>query len=79
MSDSSPEAQDASVLGKRTWDNGNEGNGSADSEPAAKKPAVEDEESDDDVGPMPMPAGAAPTATKKKKKGKNLSGFQSDM
>ncbi|PPQ65382.1 hypothetical protein CVT26_000007 [Gymnopilus dilepis] len=68
MSDSSPEAQDASVLGKRTWDNGNEGNGSADSEPATKKPAVEDEESDDDVGPMPMPAGAAPTTTKKKKK-----------
>ncbi|KAF8903137.1 hypothetical protein CPB84DRAFT_1774958 [Gymnopilus junonius] len=66
MSDSSPEAQDSSILGKRTWDNGNDPNGSEGHEPASKKAAIE-EDSDDDVGPMPLPANAS-VKTKKKKK-----------
>lgn len=67
MSDPSQEAQDVSVLGKRTWENGNDENGSEGPEPASKRSAVE-EDSDDDVGPMPLPASAS-TTTKKKKKG----------
>ncbi|KAF9046595.1 peptidyl-prolyl cis-trans isomerase [Panaeolus papilionaceus] len=59
-SDTSPEPQDASVLGKRARESA-----ANDSEHVSKKVEMEVDDSDDDVGPMPMPAAAA---VKKKKK-----------
>lgn len=67
MSDSE---HDASILGKRAR-NGPDAETSEDAEmnpPSAVQ--EDDDESDDDVGPMPMPEGAAEnTVTKKKRKG----------
>lgn len=67
MSDSE---HDASILGKRAR-NGPDGDIPEDAEmrlPSATQ--EDDDESDDDVGPMPMPEGAADNAvTKKKRKG----------
>ena len=67
MSDSE---HDASILGKRAR-NGPDADISEDAEmnpPSAIQ--EDDDESDDDVGPMPMPEGAADVAvTKKKRKG----------
>ena len=69
MSDSDSE-HDASVLGKRAR-NGPEADISEDADmrpPSAMQ--EDDDESDDDVGPMPMPEGAVDNAvTKKKRKG----------
>lgn len=66
MSDSE---HDASVLGKRAR-NGPEADIAEDADMNPPSTAQEDDESDDDVGPMPMPEDAAPnTATKKKRKG----------
>jgi peptidylprolyl isomerase domain and WD repeat-containing protein 1 len=65
MSDSE---HDASILGKRARD----GPGADISEDAEMKPAAtQDDESEDDVGPMPMPMpeGADNVVTKKKRKG----------
>jgi len=62
MSDSE---RDASVLGKRLRNGGDESrsNGSEDSRPEPKESIEEDD--DDDVGPMPMPV----DGVKKKRKG----------
>jgi peptidylprolyl isomerase domain and WD repeat-containing protein 1 len=66
MSDSE---QDASVLGKRAR-NGPENDTAEDADMDPPSAAQEDDESDDDVGPMPMPEGATSNAaTKKKRKG----------
>ena len=64
MSDSE---HDASILGKRARN----GPGADISEDTDMKPAAaqDDDESDDDVGPMPMPEGADNAVTKKKRKG----------
>ena len=64
MSDSE---HDASILGKRARN----GPGADTSEDAEMKPAApqDEDESDDDVGPMPMPEGADNAVTKKKRKG----------
>jgi peptidylprolyl isomerase domain and WD repeat-containing protein 1 len=62
MSDSSPDAPDVSVLGKR-------GRNETGNDPQASdiiNPTVEDDSDDDDVGPMPMPA-QAPAAKKKRR------------
>jgi peptidylprolyl isomerase domain and WD repeat-containing protein 1 len=67
MSDSE---HDASILGKRAR-NGPDAGISEDAE-MGPPPAIQedDDESEDDVGPMPMPEGAAENAvTKKKRKG----------
>lgn len=69
MSDTSTDAQDASVLGKRARNNANDENGPEPTQPASKKVTIEDDsDDDDDVGPMPLPAGA-PASMKKKRKG----------
>jgi peptidylprolyl isomerase domain and WD repeat-containing protein 1 len=67
MSDSEP---DASILGKRAR-NGPNADISEDAEMGPPSAIQEDDdESDDDVGPMPMPEGVADnTVTKKKRKG----------
>jgi len=66
MSDSE---QDASVLGKRAR-NGPGADIPEDTEMNPPSGPQDDEESDDDVGPMPMPEGAPENAgTKKKRKG----------
>ncbi|KAF9533146.1 hypothetical protein CPB83DRAFT_845916 [Crepidotus variabilis] len=67
MSDS--ETQDATVLGKRSRNNEKDVDQQmADAGPAAKKATVQDdEESDDDVGPMPMQAAGAGLTKKKRK------------
>lgn len=67
MSDSE---HDASILGKRAR-NGPDAVISEDAEMGPPSAIQEDDdESDDDVGPMPMPEGAAENAvTKKKRKG----------
>jgi peptidylprolyl isomerase domain and WD repeat-containing protein 1 len=66
MSDSE---QDASVLGKRDR-NGPEVDIAQDAEMNPPSVAQDDDESDDDVGPMPVPEGASSNAvTKKKRKG----------
>ncbi|KAF9241111.1 hypothetical protein BU15DRAFT_45146 [Melanogaster broomeanus] len=64
MSDS---AQDASVLGKRERVE-EEQNGTLAEDGPFQVAAVEEDESDDDVGPMPMPASANGITTKKKRK-----------
>lgn len=65
MSDSE---QDASTLGKRARNGpGNDVPRDADMNPPPT--AQDDEESDDDVGPMPMPEGAVNAGAKKKRKG----------
>jgi peptidylprolyl isomerase domain and WD repeat-containing protein 1 len=61
MSDSEP---DASTLGKRARN----GPHADISEDAEMHPSSDDDESDDDVGPMPMPEGAADNAVAKKKR-----------
>ncbi|KZP33693.1 hypothetical protein FIBSPDRAFT_916100 [Athelia psychrophila] len=67
MSTSAEPDQDASVLGKRARNGGQEPDQEmADAPPPADTPG--DDDSDDDVGPMPMPAEAANGGTKKKRK-----------
>jgi len=56
--------EDASILGKRERDE--DGFASVDGPNSA--PDANQDDSDDDVGPMPMPAGV-PGTTKKKRKG----------
>jgi hypothetical protein len=64
MSDSdSPDAPDASVLGKRVRNEA--GQNENDLQASVVNSTVEDD-SDDDVGPMPMPA-QAPAAKKKRR------------
>ncbi|KAF9450582.1 peptidyl-prolyl cis-trans isomerase [Macrolepiota fuliginosa MF-IS2] len=63
MSDS--DTQDGKVLGKRTRMEVVEGSPEASAE---KQPRIEDEESDDDVGPMPLPASEAENGARKKKR-----------
>ena len=68
MSTSAEAEQDASVLGKRARNGGEEPDKEmADVGPPAD--AAEEDDSDDDVGPMPMPAEAANGGVKKKRKG----------
>ena len=63
MSDSE---NDATVLGKRTRESQDNGNGDVkDTHPDQ----MDADDSDDDVGPMPMPSGVEGQATKKKRKG----------
>ncbi len=66
MSDSE---QDAPVLGKRAR-NGPESDVAEDADMNPPPTAQDDEESDEDVGPMPMPEGdSATTSSNKKRKG----------
>jgi len=72
MSDSSPEAPDVSVLGKRVR---NEvGQNDNDLQASNKNATIEDDSDDDDVGPMPMSAQAP--APKKKRRGVAYVKFQ---
>lgn len=65
MSDSSPEAPDVSVLGKRVRNSEASQNGNG-LQASNINTTVEDDSDDDDVGPMPMPA-EAPVAKKKRR------------
>ena len=66
---SDQESNDPIILGKRSRKNETDQDQTmGDAEPASKKPAVDDEDSDEDVGPMPEPTGGA-VAVKKKRKG----------
>lgn len=65
MSDSE---QDASILGKRARNGG--ADIAEDTEMNPPSATLDDDESDDDVGPMPLPEGTPANAgTKKKRKG----------
>jgi peptidylprolyl isomerase domain and WD repeat-containing protein 1 len=59
--------QDVSTLGKRSRDH-LEDNEKDPSEVSAQKTTIDEDESDDEVGPMPAPAEGS-GATKKKRKG----------
>lgn len=64
MSDTSPDAPDVSVLGKRVR---NEAGQNDNGLPSSNMNTTVEDESDDDVGPMPMPVQAS--AIKKKRRG----------
>lgn len=68
MSTSAELNQDASILGKRIRNGGQESDVNM-SENAHPATVAGDDDSDDDVGPMPMPAEAANGGAKKKRKG----------
>lgn len=65
MSDS--DAQDGSTLGKRGRNETQDDETIPDAS-TGKQPKTEEDDSEDDVGPMPLPAGEAEGGTKKKKR-----------